>query len=194
MLDAIMRAELPSSLKGTLMSLAFHENKEGQWVWPRLETIAGESGLNRKTVVKSLTELIQRGLVKREPRVGTSSQYQLQTQPIFGLTRFRADPNMGQGATQIRVDTQPKNGSLTSPGDPSKNGSTPETLSPPWRGDALRLLKAVRPGHSPDLHDLEYLKLAAGGDRKAWRSFCGTMEQRTKHFLAAVPREEQETA
>lgn len=185
-LDAVMRADLGSPLKGTLLALAYHENKEGQWVWPKLETLAGESGLNRKTVVRSLSELIAMGLIDRQSRSGTSSQYRLNTQPILGLAHFRADPNTGHGVAQIRADTQPKYGPLTSPGDPSKNGSTPPASPSPFRGEASRLLEKITKDCKPAFDDLQFLKAAAEGDELAWRRFQRSTEGATKRFRKAT--------
>lgn len=185
-LDAVMRADLGSPLKGTLLALAYHENKEGQWVWPKLETLAGESGLNRKTVVRSLSELIAMGLIDRQSRSGTSSQYRLNTQPILGLAHFRADPNTGHGVAQIRADTQPKYGPLTSPGDPSKNGSTPPASPSPFRGEASRLLEKITKDCKPSFDDLQFLKAAADGDELAWRRFQRSTEGATKRFRKAT--------
>ncbi len=180
-----MRAELTAPLKGTLLALAYYENKEGAWVWPAIETLAGCSGLNRKTVIRSLAELIKLGLVERQSRVGTSSQYRLAAQPIFGLAQFRVNPNSDHGVAHKRADTQPILGPLINPGDLSKNKSTPAS-PPPFAGEASRLLEAMTAESKPSHDDTQLLKLASQGDRKAWDRFRCSCEGQTKRFLKGI--------
>jgi DNA-binding MarR family transcriptional regulator len=63
----IYTEELPHRDKAIYMYLKDRSNRSGE-CWPGINTIAADLGLSRSTVKRAIRDLIQRGLLKKEPR------------------------------------------------------------------------------------------------------------------------------
>jgi Helix-turn-helix domain len=62
------------------MVIASHANKWGR-AWPSLETIAAETGRDRRTVIRAVQELAKADHVKVLERAGRSNEYEFASRP-----------------------------------------------------------------------------------------------------------------
>lgn len=58
---AILRSELPPLCKYTLLVLSCHMNEVGGSCFPTITQLSDESGMDRKTVIKSIRQAVERG-------------------------------------------------------------------------------------------------------------------------------------
>lgn len=104
-----------SAQKLTLLALANCHNEGTGQCNPSISYISSATGLNRKTVIKSIAELEALGLIVAEKTHGGSTQYTIQ-----------ASTNTG---TSTEIDTSTKNGTHTGTkigtGTSTKNGTQP---------------------------------------------------------------------
>lgn len=97
----------PASAKLVLLCLADHHNSTSGRCDPSVSTIALETGLDRKTVMKSIETLSTSGLILSQKRTGTSNNFNL--------------------LTSTNIGTSTKNGTSTNNG----TGVVPKTVHPP---------------------------------------------------------------
>ena len=67
--------ELTFGAKAIGLYLNTFMNDRQDFAWPSIETICGEMGSSKKTVIKYLQELVQKGYLTKEKRFSNSTIY-----------------------------------------------------------------------------------------------------------------------
>ena len=96
--------DVKSSHKLTLLALANCHNEKSGRCNPSIATLAKMTGLNRKTILRSVAELKVLGLVVPTKKYGASNQHVLQT-----------STNLGTGTENQENKTSTKNGTKPVP-------------------------------------------------------------------------------
>ena len=87
--------------KLVLLFLADHANEKTQQCWPSLGTIARESGLSTRSVIRSMNKLSELGLLERADRFSNNRQ----TSNIYTL-KIGNTPPLGLIDPLTRSDTE----------------------------------------------------------------------------------------
>lgn len=74
-MTVVWEIELPPGEKLVLLALADQANDDGRNCWPSVETICHRSGQGERTVRRALQSLESKGILTRNHREGTSTQY-----------------------------------------------------------------------------------------------------------------------
>jgi DNA-binding transcriptional MocR family regulator len=74
--DAIFASELTSNAKLLALAISYHYNwKDQKWAWPSNKTLAKETGLSIRTVVRAKNELVSTGHLLSRRRFNDSNVY-----------------------------------------------------------------------------------------------------------------------
>lgn len=74
--DAIFASELTSNAKLLALAISYHYNwKDQKWAWPSNKTLAKETGLSIRTVVRAKNELVSTGHLVSQRRFNDSNVY-----------------------------------------------------------------------------------------------------------------------
>lgn len=87
---AARAAPVDATARHVLMVIASHANRKGR-AWPSTDTIAGETGLHRRTVEKAVDRLEGAGVIDVIHRPGRSCEY-----------LFPHDPHPARSAAKVR--------------------------------------------------------------------------------------------
>ncbi len=188
--DAILdNLELDGRQKIVLIAIARHINKPGDIAWPALRTIAQAAGFKKSYTARIIKGLALKGaIVVLEPG-GPRKPAKYDLSPLMSTKRGHNQEEGGAGMSpEPEVMSPPEKvmsaleGTESSKSRPIKNQGEPSA----FRAEATRLLKAMTADSRPAFVDQDYLKAAAEGDANAWRSFRGSINQQTKHFLRGI--------
>jgi len=187
-LNWAIRAAAPDpSSKLILILLANYANHDGQ-AWPSLTTLATQSGLDRRTVMRKIGELIDAKLIEKTVNRRPN---RLHDPTVYTLK--------GRGTTPLRVGAPRPQGRGTVPPEPSLNLKEP--LPPGWGPNdvALREMKERYP--ELDLNastDRFTAHFTSKGTRntddgwihrwKTWISEDGSNPRRTKRTATRLTR------
>lgn len=100
--EKVMELAPPSKEKGTLLAIAAHANSDGTSAWPKIETIAKESGQSERTVQYHIRELENRGELLVEPgkKGPRSNRYSI---PVCRLSTEEREAITGVGRNQLKL-------------------------------------------------------------------------------------------
>jgi DNA-binding transcriptional MocR family regulator len=74
--DAIFASELTSNAKLLALAISYHYNwKDQKWAWPSNRTLAKETSLSIRTVVRAKSELVSTGHLVSQRRFNDSNVY-----------------------------------------------------------------------------------------------------------------------
>lgn len=162
--------QVTSTQKLTLLALANCHNESTGQCNPSIAYLSKSTGLNRKTVMKSLGELESLGLIIAQKGNGFGSHYTIKSSTKSNTsTEIGTGTEIGKGGAEIGTGTSPKNGTAPVPklGHESiknlKDESKRETkkgsrLSPDWTitNDWIAEAKKIR----SDWHDQHVIRIA----------------------------------
>jgi DNA-binding transcriptional MocR family regulator len=74
--DAIFASELTSNAKLLALAISYHYNwKDQKWAWPSNKTLAKETSLSIRTIVRAKSELVSTGHLVSQRRFNDSNVY-----------------------------------------------------------------------------------------------------------------------
>lgn len=171
---------LSSSEKLTLLALCDRANHEGE-CWPSSQDVERRTGLNRKTLQKTLSALEEKELIRRGKREGRSTLYSIIGRPKIGLG-MEGDPaqNWARGRPKIGLGGSPKLGH-----EPYKNHNITnkgERFTPPSVSEVqeycMERNNKVDPETFVDFYSMKGWKVG-NTKMKDWKAAVRTWEKRS---------------
>jgi hypothetical protein len=149
-----------------LVMLALHADTT-DWAWPSIPTLAAETGLERRTIIRALHELEHSGQLVAHRRPGKTTRYRL----VFatrGDMVSRVTQRHGCHDATVGGDITPRGGDITPPEVVTKSDVEDRAITssngnggvaaPPHGGDAV-------PDRQANLHGVAHARLLLGNKR-----------------------------
>lgn len=123
--QAILRSELEPTTRLVCLTIGCHMAMDGSGCFPSYATIAGESGLNRATVIKHVQKAADAGFLAVEGRFVTGADGKVES------TSNRYRPLMPQVVANDNHPSRPAQPPLVVHDDPNSPSLTPQITNPP---------------------------------------------------------------
>ncbi len=175
-LNHIWESGWSSTQKLVAIALADPINDEDGKSFLGLTALTQRTGLSPRAIRYAVVELEKLGFIEVKRRWQASNLYRLGGTICQALVADNPGKRCRKPRHQVQTNLL-KRESLK---------ENPSAAPSAFTADARRMLEAMTADNKPAYCDQDYLKAAANGDAEAWRSFRGSINQQTKHFLRSI--------